>query len=86
MLKDSRNNSINDTYGYMLDEIKEEVDDFYLKYSYPKVREIIDWEIILNRSDELAKDILKQEEKENIWEIIEDWWITLFIALYLELI
>ena len=44
---------------------------------------IIDWEIILNRSDELAKDILKQEEKENIWEIIEDWWITLFIALYL---
>ena len=73
---------LNDTYGYMLDEAKEEVDDFYLKYFYPKIREIIDWEIILNRNDKLAKDVLKQEEKENIWEIVEDWWKTLFKALY----
>jgi hypothetical protein len=73
---------LNDTYGYMLDEIKEEVDDFYLKYFYPKIREIIDWEIILDRSDKLAKDVLKQEEKENIWEIVEDWWKTLFKTLY----
>lgn len=74
---------LNDTYGYMLDEVKEEVDDFYLKYFYPKIREIIDWERLLNRSDQLAKDILKQEGKENIWEIVEDWWIQMFKLLYL---
>ena len=73
---------LNDTYAYMLDEVKEEVDDFYLKYFYPKIREIIDWAIISDRSDKLAKDVLKQEEKENIWEIVEDWWITLFKVLY----
>ena len=27
---------LNDTYGYMLDEVKEEVDDFYLKYFFKK--------------------------------------------------
>ena len=47
-----------------------------------QVEEIIDWEIILSRSDKLAKDVLKQEEKENIWEIVEDWWTTLFKTLY----
>lgn len=73
---------LNDTYGYMLDEAKEKVDDFYLKYFYPKIREIIDWEVILNRSDKLAKDVLKQEGKENIWEIVEDWWKILFKTLY----
>ena len=73
---------LNDTYGYMLNEAKEEVDDFYLKYFYPKVREIIDWEVILNRTDKLAKDVLKQEGKENIWEIVEDWWEVIFKILY----
>ena len=73
---------LNDTYGYMLDEAKEEVNDFYLKYFYPKVREIIDWEVILSRTDKLAKDVLKQEGKENIWEIVEDWWEVIFKILY----
>lgn len=74
---------LHDTYCYMLDEVKEGIDDFYLKYFYPKIREIIDWEIILNRSDKLAKDVLKQEEKENIWEIVEDRWTQIFKLLYL---
>ena len=73
---------LNDTYGYMLDEVKEEVDDFYLKYFYPKIGEIIDWEVILNRTDKVAKDVLKQEGKENIWEIVEDWWEVIFKMLY----
>lgn len=74
---------LNDTYGYMLDEVKKEIGDIYYRYfSYPKIKEVIDWEIILDRSDKLAKDVLKQEEKENIWEIVEDWWKTLFKTLY----
>lgn len=75
---------INDTYCYMLDEVKKEVGDIYYRYfSYLKIKEVIDWEIFLNRQGTtLAKDVLKQEEKENIWEIVEDWWKTIFKTLY----
>ena len=73
-----------DSYGYMIDEVKKEVNNFYSKYYYyPKIKDLIDWERLLNRSDQLAKDILKQEGKENIWEIVEDWWIQIFKLLYL---
>lgn len=81
---------LHDTYGYMLDEVKKEVDDFYLKYFYPKIKELNDWEELVDRSDRPAKDILNKPirdllnlgEKENIWEIVEDWWIQLFKLLY----
>ncbi len=74
---------LNDTYGYMLDEVEKEVDDFYLKCFYPKIREINEWSIFVNNhNDRLAKDVLKQEGKENIWEIVEDWWEVIFKILY----
>ena len=75
-----------DTYGYMLDEVKKEIDIDKKSY-YPKVKEFLDWEIFLDRSDKLMKDILKDEflnpeGKDNIWEIVEDWWKMLFKLLY----
>ena len=75
---------VNDTYCYMLDEVKKEVGDIYYRYfSYLKIKEVIDWEVFLNRQGStLAKDVLKQEEKENIWEIVEDWWEVIFKILY----
>lgn len=80
---------LNDTYGYMLDEVKKEIDinDINRKSYYPKVKEFLDWEIFLDRSDKLMKDILKDEflnpeGKDNIWEIVEDWWGMLFKLLY----
>ena len=73
-----------DSYSYMIDEVKKEVNNFYSKYYYyPKIKDLIDWERLLNRNDQLAKDILKQEGKENIWEIVEDWWTQIFKLLYL---
>ena len=73
---------LNDTYGYMLDEVEKEV-DINLNFFYPKIREINEWSIfIINHDDRLAKDVLKQEEKENIWEIVEDWWAVIFKILY----
>lgn len=75
---------LNDTYCYMLDEVKKEVEDIHYRYfSYPKIKEVIDWEVFLNRQGStLAKDVLKQEGKENIWEIVEDWWEVIFKILY----
>lgn len=75
---------INDTYCYMLDEVKKEVGDIHYRYfSYPKIKEVIDWEIFPDRQgNTLAKDVLKQERKENIWEIVEDWWEVIFKILY----
>lgn len=75
-----------DTYGYMFDEVKKEIDISKKNY-YPKVKEFLDWEIFLDRSDKLMKDILKDEflnpeGKDNIWEIVEDWWKMLFKLLY----
>jgi len=68
----------------MIDEVKKEINNFYSKYYYyPKIKDLIDWERLLNRSDQLAKDILKQEGKENIWEIVENWWTQIFKLLYL---
>lgn len=74
---------LRDTYGYMLYDVGKEV-DMDLNYFYPKIKELNDWSIFLtnNQDYRLAKDVLKQEGKENIWEIVEDWWITLFKALY----
>lgn len=74
---------LNDTYGYMLDEVKKEI-DINKKSYYPKVKELLDWEIFLNKSDKLMEDILrdKSEGKDNIWEIVEDWWKMLFKLLY----
>lgn len=74
---------LRDTYGYMLYDVGKEV-DMDLNYFYPKIKELNDWSIFLtnNQDYKLAKDVLKQEEKENIWEIVEDWWKTLFKALY----
>ena len=73
-----------DSYGCMIDEVKKEINNFYSKYYYyPKIKDLIDWERLLNRSDQLAKDILKQEGKENIWEIVENWWTQIFKLLYL---
>lgn len=75
---------LHDTYCYMLDEVKEEVGDIYYRYfSYLKIKEVIDWEIFLDRQgNTFAKDVLKQEGKENIWEIVEDWWEVIFKILY----
>lgn len=75
-----------DTYGYMFDEVKKEIDISKKNY-YPKVKEFLDWEIFLDRSNKLMKDILKDEflnpeGKDNIWEIVEDWWKMLFKLLY----
>ena len=74
---------LNDTYGYMLDEVKKEIDiDLY--YFYPKVKDFIDLESILyfQDIDRSAKNILIETHKENIWEIVEEWWIHLFKILY----
>lgn len=74
---------LNDTYGYMLDEIKKEIDiDLY--YFYPKVKDFIDLESILcfQDIDRSAKNILIETHKENIWEIVEEWWTHLFKILY----
>lgn len=73
---------LNDTYGYMLDEVEKEI-DINLNFFYPKIREINEWSIFVNNHDDrLAKDVLKQEGKENIWEIVEDWWEVMFKILY----
>ena len=73
---------LNDTYNYMLDEIRKEV-DIESKYFYPKIKDVIDWAIFVDGLDSrLAKDVLKQEGKENIWEIVEDWWKALFKMIY----
>lgn len=73
---------LHDTYGYMLDEVEKEI-DINLNFFYPKIREINEWSIFVNNHDDrLAKDVLKQEEKENIWEIVEDWWEVIFKILY----
>ena len=74
---------LNDTYGYMLDEVKKEIDiDLY--YFYPKVKDFIDLESILyfQDIDRSAKNILIETHKENIWEIVEEWWTHLFKILY----
>lgn len=74
---------LNDTYGYMLDEVKKEIDiDLY--YFYPKVKDFIDLESILyfQDIDRSAKNILIETHKENIWEIVEEWWTHLFKVLY----
>jgi len=73
---------LHDTYGYMLDEVEKEV-DINLNFFYPKIREINEWSIFVNTHDDrLAKTVLIQEEKENIWEIVEDWWEVIFKILY----
>lgn len=73
---------LRDTYGYMLYDVKKEV-DIDLNYFYPKIKELNDWSVFLNNQDyRLAKDVLKQEKKENIWEIVEDWWKVIFKILY----
>lgn len=72
-----------DTYYYMLEEVKKEVniDEFYY---YPKIRDLNDWGTILENFDKrFAKDILKQEGKENVWEIVEYYWTVVFKILYL---
>lgn len=72
-----------DTYCYMRDEIKKEIDiDLY--YFYPKVKDFIDLESILyfQDIDRSAKNILIETHKENIWEIVEEWWVHLFKILY----
>lgn len=74
---------VHDTYYYMLEEVKKEVniDEFYY---YPKIKDLNDWEILLESFDKKrAKDILKQEKKENIWEIVEHYWTVVFRILYL---
>ena len=74
---------LHDTYCYMRDEIKKEIDiDLY--YFYPKVKDFIDLESILcfQDIDRSAKNILIETHKENIWEIVEEWWTRLFKILY----
>lgn len=74
---------LHDTYCYMRDEIKNEIDiDLY--YFYPKVKDFIDLESILyfQDIDRSAKNILIETHKKNIWEIVEDWWTHLFKILY----
>ena len=73
---------LHDTYNYMRDEIKKEIDiDLY--YFYPKVKDFIDLETILLDSEKfrLTKEVLQLEKKENIWEIVEDWWNLTFKIL-----
>ena len=81
---------LHDTYCYMREEVNKEV-DIDLNYFYPKIKELNDWEEFVDRSNRPAKDVLSKPirdllnlgEKENIWEIVEDWWKTLFEMLYL---
>lgn len=74
---------VHDTYYYMLEEVKKEV-DIDLNYFYPKIKDFVDLESILQFQDasRSAKNILIETHKENIWEIVEHWWIHIFKALY----
>ena len=63
-------------------EIKKEIDiDLY--YFYPKIKDFIDLETILLDSEKfrLTKEVLQLEKKENVWEIVEDWWNLTFKIL-----
>ena len=48
-----------------------------------KLRDFIDLESILLDSEKfrLTKEILQLEKKENVWEIVEDWWNLTFKIL-----
>jgi hypothetical protein len=73
---------LHDTYNYMRNEIKKEIDiDLY--YFYPKIKDFIDLETILLDSEKfrLTKEVLQLEKKENVWEIVEDWWELTFKIL-----
>lgn len=74
---------LHDTYYYMREEVNKEV-DIDLNYFYPKIKDFMDLESVLQFQDidRPAKNILIETHKENIWEIVEEWWTHLFKVLY----
>lgn len=73
---------LNDTYGYMQEEIEKEqnLDYFFLCYYFPmKLREFMFLETFLsNEKFKTAKQVLQLKQKYNIWEIVEEWWKSIF--------
>jgi len=74
---------LHDTYCYMREEIEAEYNINEFHYFPMKLRDFIDLESILLDSEKfrLAKEVLQLEKKENVWEIVEDWWNLTFKIL-----
>lgn len=74
---------LNDTYCYMREEIEAEYNINEFHYFPMKLRDFMDLETILSDSEKfrLAKEVLQLEKKENVWEIVEDWWELIFKML-----
>ena len=74
---------LHDTYCYMREEIEAEYNLKEFHYFPMKLRDFIDLETILLDSEKyrLTKDVLRLEQKQNVWEIVEDWWELTFKIL-----
>ena len=74
---------LHDTYCYMGEEIEAEYNLKEFHYFPMKLRDFIDLETILLDSEKyrLTKDVLRLEQKQNVWEIVEDWWELTFKIL-----
>ena len=74
---------LHDTYCYMREEIETEYNLRHFHYFPMKLRDFISLETILLDSEKfrLTKEVLQLEKKENIWEIVEDWWDLTFKIL-----
>lgn len=72
-----------DSYGYMREEIEAEYNINEFHYFPMKLRDFMDLETILLDSEKfrLTKEVLQLEKKENVWEIVEDWWNLTFKIL-----
>ena len=74
---------LHDTYNYMREEIETEYNLKEFHYFPMKLRDFISLETILLDSEKfrLTKEVLQLEKKENVWEIVEDWWNLTFKIL-----
>lgn len=74
---------LNDTYCYMRKEIEAEYNLNEFHYFPMKLRDFMDLETIFLDSEKfrLTKEVLQLEQKQNVWEIVEDWWELTFKML-----
>lgn len=74
---------LNDTYCYMREEIEAEYNLKEFHYFPMKLRDFIDLQTIFLDSEKfrLTKEVLQLEQKQNVWEIVEDWWELTFKML-----
>ena len=74
---------LHDTYCYMREEIETKYNLKEFHYFPMKLRDFISLETILLDSEKfrLTKEVLQLEKKENVWEIVEDWWNLTFKIL-----